>query len=149
MRRSPSWRDPERVAHERAARIRNSAPDLRVLDGAPEVSLLVVPDVVVLLGRADEPPGNAVRLRAGEDFLPFAGSDEPADAPEDRGALAIVRHPDSLLPILGVGQLTGHTLLLHPLDELRPALVAKALVHRDHVHPVGCRQLDVRPPPRG
>src|SRR6266446_1016210 len=118
MRRSSSRRDRERVRHVRAARIGNGAADLRVLDGAPEVALLVVPDVVVLLRRAHEPPRDAVRLRAAEDFLALARGDEPADAPEDRGALAIVRHPDGLVAVFGVGQLTGHTLLLHPLDQL-------------------------------
>src|SRR5205807_1232825 len=134
MRRSSSWPDPERVRHERAARVRNGAADLRMLDGAPEVALLVVRDVVVLLGRADEPPGDAVRLRAGEDFLSLAGGDQSADPVADDGPLAIVRDPDGFVAVLRVGQLAGDALLLHPLDQLRPALVAEALVHRDHVH---------------
>src|SRR4029450_3135940 len=56
MRRSPPGRDPERVAHERAARVRNGAADLGVLDVTPEVALLVVGHVIVLLGRAHEAP---------------------------------------------------------------------------------------------
>src|SRR3989454_11229222 len=85
---SPSGCDPERVAHERAARVPNGAADLRVLDVAPEVALLVVRDVVVLLGCAHEPPRDAVRLRAGEDLLSLAGGDQPADPVEHGGSLA-------------------------------------------------------------
>src|SRR2546430_3150145 len=127
MRCSPSGCDPERVAHERAARVPNGAADLRVLDVAPEVALLVVRDVVVLLGCAHEPPRDAVRLRAGEDLLSLAGGDQPADPVEHGGSLAIVGHAGGLLAGLGVGQLTRDAFLLHPLDPLRPAPDAEAL----------------------
>src|SRR5262245_63402001 len=99
MRCSPSGRDPERVAHERAARVRNGAADLGVLDVTPEVALLVVGDVVVLLGRAHESPRNAVRLRAGEDLFSFARGDQPADSVEHGGSLAIVSHADGLVTV--------------------------------------------------
>src|SRR5262247_33843 len=123
MRRSPPGRDPERVAHERAARIRNGATDLGVLDVTPELALLVVGDVVVLLGRAHEPPRDAVRLRAGEDLLALASGDQPADSVEHGGALAIVGHADGLVTVFGILQLAGDALLLHPLDQLCPAPV--------------------------
>src|SRR5438309_920668 len=102
MRRSSSRRDRERVRHVRAARIGNGAADLRVLDGAPEVALLVVLDVVVLLGCPDEPPRDAVRLRAGEDFLSLAGGDQATDAFADGGPLAIVRDPEGFVAVLRI-----------------------------------------------
>src|SRR5262249_2712703 len=143
MGRPPAGRDAERLRHVRAARVGNRATDLRVLDGAPEVALLVVRDVVVLLRRAHEPPRDAVRLRAAEDLLSLAGGDEPSNPVADGGALAIVGHPRGLVLVLWVGQLAGDALLLHPLDQLRPALVAEGLVNGDHVLAIPGRQLEV------
>src|SRR5262249_5818313 len=119
MGRSGPRRDAERLRHERAARIGHVPADLRVLDVAPEPALPIMSDVVVLLGRADQPPGDPVRLRAVEHLLALASGDQAADPVAHGSALAIVGDPHGLVAILRVCQLAGHALLLHPLDQPR------------------------------
>src|SRR5262249_12014497 len=58
-RRAASRLDPEISRHERSTRIRNGAADLPVLHVAPETTLLIVRQVVVLFGRADDGPRDA------------------------------------------------------------------------------------------
>ncbi len=61
--------DSQGITRERSARIGNRAADLRMLDRAPVVPLLVMRNVEILLGGMDEAPRNAVRLRTVEAFF--------------------------------------------------------------------------------
>ena len=137
MRRTAPGFDSNRIARDRPARIGNGATDLRMLDRAPVVALLVMRDVVILFGGMHETPRDAVRLRAMEAFFAVAGGDQARDGVAYDIARTVLGHAERLVLVLRIVQLAGYAFLVHPLDQLLPYPRTEVLHDGDHVLAVG------------
>src|SRR4029434_10047886 len=108
-----AWLNLQRLARKRPARIRNRAAEVRVLDVAPVITLLVVRQIVVFLRGADHRPGNTGRLRTAEASLGIAHGNQAPNCIADEMALTVLGGAHRLVLKLRVAQLAADAFFSH------------------------------------